>query len=232
MSVRQPRAEKALVVVTGMLREARLAEGPGVHCLTGYRDPAGLRAGLARIPGDIAALMSFGIAGALDPALRVGDVVVGVQVCDPEGRQFEADPRWTAALSRELSNARRSRIAGSDVIVADAAAKRQLRVATNAAIVDMESHCVARLAHERGLPFGVLRVVADTAQDAIPTSAQAGLNPDGSTAPLAVIRELAKRPWQLPALLVLARRTEIALASLAVCRRLLGSDLGFPGIGG
>jgi hypothetical protein len=69
----------------------------------------------------------------------------------------------------------------------------------------MESHAVARVAQRAGLPFAVVRAVSDRAMDTLPRAAQAGFRPDGRVDIAAVIAALARRPWELPALVRIGR---------------------------
>ena len=86
----------------------------------------------------------------------------------------------------------------------------------------MESHQVARAAVAAGVPFMALRVIVDAAGRDLPWSALAGLAPDGTARPLAVLARLLLRPWELPRLLALAGDSRSALAALGR----LAADLG------
>ncbi len=90
--------------------------------------------------------------------------------------------------------------------------------------MDMESHAVARVASKAGLPFLVLRAIADPAHRAVPISAVGGLGPDGHTRTLAVLGNLLLRPWELPDLLRLSRDMRKGLRTL---RRVADSGLSF-----
>lgn len=101
--------------------------------------------------------------------------------------------------------ASRGAIVGSDEPVLTADAKCDLRAATGAVAVDMESHIAAAWAARNGLPFGILRVISDEAGSAIPPAALAAMRPDGGIDALAALRSLARRPSQIPALIRTAR---------------------------
>ena len=101
------------------------------------------------------------------------------------------------------------------MIVGSVGAKAALREVSGAAIVDMETHAVAKAASDAGLPFVVVRAVSDTAAFALPRAAQAGFKPDGRPDVAAVMRALVARPWELPALLRTARDAENAFKSLS-----------------
>ena len=68
----------ALAVVTGLEAEARIARRAGLDALAAGGGPgAATRAADDLVRRGATALLSFGIAGGLDPALRTGTVVVG-----------------------------------------------------------------------------------------------------------------------------------------------------------
>lgn len=155
-------------------------------------------------------LVSFGIAGALDPTLDPGTLLIPEAVVDLEGRCVRTDPtaRMVFAAKGDLL------LLGSDRLVATPAAKSDLARRSGAAAVDMESHVVASAAAAAELPFVVVRAVADRAADRIPQAASRALRPDGTTDVVAVLAALAARPRDLPALVRLARNTRRALATL------------------
>ena len=201
-----------LVIIVGLVREAKIVGARGrVAIGTG-----GIEGALVGARG----LVSFGVCGALDPAFAVGDVVIADGVVAEDGHR-PADAAWAAILRAALPNARAGLVAGGDAVVGSVAAKAALRGASGAAIVDMESHAVARAAHDAGLPFAVVRAVSDTAAVALPRAAQAGFRPDGEPDVTAVIAALARRPWELPALIRTALDAEKAFRSLAVAARAL-----------
>jgi nucleoside phosphorylase len=168
------------------------------------------------------ALLSFGFAGGIDPALRPGDVIVGAGVVGADGRMHETDD----ALARYLCAALDSLgcgwsaglVAGVDRVLAAVAAKQALAARTGAAIVDMESRAVA----EAGLPFAILRVVLDPAEHALPASVLAALRSNGRLNPLALIGGLLRRPGEIGALQALARDNSAARASLRRAAQALG----------
>nr|WP_255575131.1 nucleoside phosphorylase [Caldovatus aquaticus] len=211
------------MVVVGLRREAALLpEGVAVVCTGG--DPR-RAARLLAARGGAGAVLSFGLAGALDPALGPGTLLAATEIRSACGAVHPADPAWSARLAA-VTGARRGPLAGAGAVAATPEAKRALRAATGALAVDLESEPAAAFAAARGVPFAALRAVADTAAEPIPPAALAGVAPDGRAAPLGVLCALARRPGDLADLLRLARRSRAALAALARAAALLGRDLG------
>jgi len=162
------------------------------------------------------ALLSFGIAGGLEPAVRPGTVVLAREVVLPDGTRLAADPAWAdrvVAAAGDLTP-HRAAIAGTDRILTSTDQKSEFRRRTGAAAADMESHGVARAAARRSLPFLVIRAVADPAERALPQSAIAGLDAGGTMRPLGTLAALTSDPRQIVALVGVARDTLTALAAL------------------
>lgn len=219
-----------VLAVTGLNREAGIVAGPGVITLASGGDIASLGRRIeAALTPDIDAIVSIGIAGALEPSLKVGDAVIAARISLPhQGKGvLLCHEAWSARLADALPQAHRGVIVGSSRMVVDAAGKAELYRQTDALCVDMESHIVAEVAAAHGLPFAALRFISDGADRALPKAAQAGMKPDGGMDILAVLRSLAADPRQLPALIRTGREAEAAFTALATARARLGPALGF-----
>ena len=220
-----------VLAVAGLKREAAIIARAGVSPIIsgGVVEALKTRLNDAVAAGHVVGIISVGLGGALSSEIAVGDWIVGEQVSDgPE--TWIADPVWVRRIVEGLGvKARLGTICGSDVMVADAAAKAALHEATGALAVDMESHVAARVAAAHGLPFAALRVMSDDANRTLPQAALAGMRPDGGMNLLGVLWALAKAPRQLPDLIRTGREAGIAFKGLA----LLGGDhlLCGPGIG-
>jgi adenosylhomocysteine nucleosidase len=220
-----------ILIATGLKREARILQGDGVVVVAGGGDRARLEQELDRAAGGASAVLSMGLCGALEAGLQPGDWVVATRIVSAASSDFATDPEWTATLAGTLPHARAGVMLGSDLIIADAAAKRAAFAATGALAVDMESHMAAAVAARRGLPFAAARVVSDAADRSLPKAAQAGMAPDGSMDIGAVLQALAADPRQLPALIRVGREAEVAFRALGRGRDLLGPGLGRPDLG-
>jgi hopanoid-associated phosphorylase len=203
-----------LGVVTGMASEARIFGADALTIAAGG-DAAATRAGIASLISRGAdRLVSFGIAGALDPSLRPGDLIIGSAVRTTDGVRVPVDQKWLAYLTTHLTTARVADVVGSNEIAATAAQKAMLRRDTGAAAVDQESHWVADAAHANHLPFIVVRAIADRAGDTLPRAVLVGLDHEGNPRTGAVIGALLRDPVQLPGLIRVALQTNWALKSL------------------
>jgi adenosylhomocysteine nucleosidase len=215
---------RGIVVVAGLAFEARLAAAAGTTVCHGRG--LRLRNSLASAVGeDCAGIISFGIAGGLDPRLRVGAPVVASAVVSDDDT-LPTDARWTSYLLGLFPDAHYAPILGMEEPIADPIAKAVAFKRTGAAVVDMESHLVAAAARRIGVPFAVVRVVADPAHRQVPRSALDGMRPDGSADALAVLRASARRPAEVPHLFAVARDVWRARRALVRARRLLGARFG------
>jgi hopanoid-associated phosphorylase len=220
---------RPVLIVTGLIQEARIAAGPGMTVICSSSDPQQLRALLTVFdPMTIRGVISFGVAGGLDPSLRSGDVVVATEV-------MAGDARWLAGLSLnddlisgiELGSRRvvRGGLAGVEEVVVARARKAALRSHTGAAAVDMESHIAAAYATEAGLPFAAVRVISDPADRSLPALAQRAIKPNGDIDLRSILRGVVRNPRTLSALVSMGIDFNRALRSLRGCRGfLLGSD--------
>jgi adenosylhomocysteine nucleosidase len=200
-----------ILVATGLHKEAGILRGPGVVVVAGGGDSARLERELEVAAKDATAILSCGLAGALAPELKAGDIILG-ELFPGEGRgpvgglaQLAPGLRRGTSLAERLAlqlpGVRAGTIIGSDTIIADTAEKQALHTQTGALAVDMESHIAARVAARHNLPFAIVRVISDSATEALPPAALVGMRPDGSMALGAVLASLARNPSQLPALI-------------------------------
>ena len=177
-----------------------------------------------------AGVISFGIAGGLDPALGPGAILVGTEVGHGED-VYQTDAAWRATLCARLGDATQARLAASDSPAIAAAAKAAVFRQSGALALDMESHIAAAYAVGRRLPFAAVRVVADTAVHAVPQAAIAGMRADGTTDAGKVLQRLLKRPGELIPLAGVAISTWKARRALVRARGLLGPGFGLLDLG-
>lgn len=227
-----------LFVVTGLEVEARIARAAFRHRTATTVGCAAMNAARARsltataIHEGAEVVVSFGLCGGLDPALRPGALLLPAWVNDTNGGRFATDDTLRARLSVALAETRPPLSAadmfGADAPVRSVGEKHDLAARYQAGAVDMESHGVLRAAHEAGIPALVLRAVADPADRSVPRAALAGADERGNLRPLAVAGALARRPWEVPAVVRLAgdaQRANAALAEAALClAELFGRD--------
>ena len=209
-----------VLCVSGLAAEAKIARRAGFAAVIGEPGEAVARANI---------LVSFGIAGGLLPELKPGSLVVSTEVVS-EGGCWRGGEGWRgriAEFARE-AGAVKGPVLGTRAVLATRADKGRARAQTGAIAVDLESAAVAAAANAAGIPFLVLRAVADSAGRELPPAALIALRADGTPDLARVLASVLCRPWQVPSLLGLARDARTALAALeapaeALCC-LLASD--------
>lgn len=142
------------------------------------------------------AIVFTGVAGATDPSLQPGDVVVSTDAVQHDvdvtplgyaptevpgdGSVWPADPRLVelaVAAAREAAQESlddrerprvvKGRVASGDQFIASTERVRWLREALGAACAEMEGAAVAQVCAKWGVPFVIVRSISDTAdQDA------------------------------------------------------------------
>lgn len=211
-----------LGIVTGLQAEAKIVAGLPCRAVSGGGQAEATRRKAEQlVAAGATGLISFGIAGALDPTLRCGDLVLSATVFDGDGAGYVGDPGW---LERALAchpQARAGHIYACDSIVSSAADKASIFQQKSAIAADMESHHMARAAARHGLPFLVIRTIADTAGEALPPAFSAGLDAEGRSRPWPIIAALLTGRLGLGEVLRVARSSGRALRSLKSCRPLV-----------
>jgi adenosylhomocysteine nucleosidase len=215
-----------VLVVTGMKREAACVSGDGVVAICSGASAIRLRAELERLQETrFSAIVSFGLAGGLDYALRSGDIVVADTVVSGAARH-ETHRGLSEALAEAVGakgcKAVSGAIVGVDAPAMDTKAKSFLRESAGARAVDMESHLAAEFARARDLPFAVLRAISDPAARALPPLAAKALTPEGDVDGKIVARELFRAPAQIGGLILAGLDSRAAFGSLSRCGPLLG----------
>jgi adenosylhomocysteine nucleosidase len=195
--------------------EARIARSLG-EVEAGGGLPAGAEAAAERLAArNVTGLISFGLAGGLDPALSPGDVVIPEAVLEG-ATLYPTD----AGLALGFGGANAKLMLAGQAVVAEAAEKGRLFASTGASAVDLESGAVARVARRHNLPFAVLRAICDPAERDLPPAALIALDAAGSIGLLRVLASVFRRPDQIPALIRLgqdAKRARGALIELSRC---------------
>jgi adenosylhomocysteine nucleosidase len=210
-----------VLAVTGLSKEAKIVGIVDVVAVAGGGDAKSLGEKLNALHGDIRGVISIGLAGALSPLLKVGDVVIADQVITGV-EEWDCHEGWRVRLMSRLAHAHQGRLFGSDMIIEKAETKAELHVATAALAVDMESQVAARFAYARKLPLAGLRVISDDATHVLPPAALVAMKPDGGIALGRVLGSLLRRPQQLPSLIRTARTSNKAFAELLRCLDLCG----------
>ena len=221
-----------VLAVVGLAREARIARRAKLIPVISGGDGELLS---RRLEEAIAkhkpkGIVSFGIAGALAPLLKIGDTIVATHVVHGDER-YPTDAQWLAALRAKLPRATPGILVGHDQIVSHIDGKRRLLALSGAHAVDMESHIAARLAARHNIPFAAIRTISDAANRGLPPAALVPLRPSGRIRLGGVLASVATEPSQIRDLMRTGREAGRALRALLRSRNVLGLFLGCPYLG-
>jgi adenosylhomocysteine nucleosidase len=193
----------------------RLADG-SLLAISGMGQEAAARAARALGAAGAAGLVSWGVAGGLDPRLHAGDLVLADRVLAPDGAAVFPSAAWRGALAARLAG--RATIHAGSVLTTpqalDSVAAKALAFRTTGALaVDMESLAVGRAASEMALPFLAVRVIVDAAGDLLPAAVMAASR-GGEVRLVRLLGELVLAPRDLAPMLRLAARYRAASRTL------------------
>jgi adenosylhomocysteine nucleosidase len=144
--------------------------------------------------GNAVALIMAGLAGGLDPALVVGDVVID-------------DPQKCVPPSIEY---RHGEILTVDRIVATPAEKGELFEKTGALAVEMEGSKVRQFAASLGIPYIAVRAISDTAEEVLEPDVVGFVDDFGRVKPINLAAGILRRPGLIPYLNRLGKNSRLA----------------------
>ena len=136
---------------------------------------------------DVTHLVNTGIAGALSPALDIGDLVVsrdamyhdvdatafgypfgkapGLDTIEFPADKAMVDYAFAAAEAVNPGHTKIGRVVSGDQFVADKAVKERIIANTQGICTEMEGTAIAQTAYRNGIPFVILRAISDKADD-------------------------------------------------------------------
>jgi adenosylhomocysteine nucleosidase len=113
-------------------------------------------------------VISAGFAGGLDPSMKRNDILIADRLLDASGAEMPVElPAGLAALAGQ-SGVRRGTLLTGDRIIRLPSEKQQLFGRSGAMAVDMETLAVAEVCRRRNVAFSSIRVINDTADEALP----------------------------------------------------------------
>jgi adenosylhomocysteine nucleosidase len=154
---------------------------------------------LPEVCRDAGGIILAGVAGGLEPGLRVGDVVI------------DGTERFGGAETA----GRRAKIACASQVVSTREQKRELFEQTGAAAVDMESDAVRKIALDVGIPLLIVRAISDSAEDEIPAALFKWIDEFGQPFAGKVAAGIVTNPALVPAMIRLGRNAKLATSAMA-----------------
>jgi len=169
---------------------------------------------------DFGIVILAGLAGALMPRLRTGDVRIAARVISEDGET------WSATWPRDESTARG--LAMCDILTARHILRRpderrSAHETTGAALVDTESAALAAWATRTNhKTWGVVRGVSDDVNTILPDGIDHWIGRHGRLRPWRVGYDLLRQPRSIPVMRRLGESSKLAMKGVvAVLERLL-----------
>lgn len=197
-----------------------LADGTLI-AVSGMGSAGAAAAARALIDAGATALVSWGLAGGLDPQLPSGTICLPKTVMSVTGGVIDMHHHWREAVGAAI--AARHRVVDGKLLttshaLVDSLAKAAAYRDTGAVAVDMESFAIAAVAAERQLPFIAVRVVVDAAGDSLPVAVVAA-SQAGQVSVMRLMRGLLNSPLEVTPVIQLAQRYRLAIQALTAIAR-------------
>lgn len=168
-------------------------------------------------------VIAGGTCGALDPSLRVGDLVLARAVLTHRGNSLPVSSGVVDVVGRAATSAGFSARVGTffcaDKVMTSPEVKAERWHASGAIAVDLESGPILEFARRLGLPAAVVRGVSDSADQPVAPELVDLVTPAGELRRGRALGLALRRPRVLSQALALRRGTTRALRTVA---RLLG----------
>ncbi len=196
-------------------------------CLCGMGENSARRAAEKLQDKGANSLISFGVAGAISPKLRAGDLVLPESIYNE--RPLPVSLSWRNRIHKHLPSHLRiigGKLATSKKILTSMTEKQKFAEITGACAVDLESGAVAEVAENSNIPFLAIRSISDPIEFSPPLALLDAVNPDGSTNITQIISLLLKQAITLSTLMRLAKEVRSARATLSDVVQHAGIELG------
>lgn len=176
----------------------------------------------------IQVMVSSGFAGSVNPAVGVGDLIIGKHVLHSTQEVFEGEIKIDSMLSCDtsivamavkLSNTDNFKSHCGDIlsvnkIIRQSSVKKHLGNQTSAIAVDMESFAIAERAHAMGIPFVVVRAISDGMDEDMKINENM-VTEGGNVNIPSTARHLLNKPHHIPYLNRLRKQTKFATNTLS-----------------
>lgn len=192
----------------------RLREGTAIW-VCGMGSAAARLAAVGLRDQGVSALMSFGVAGALDETLRPGDLVLPERIHTEYAHPVSIE--WRERILQHLP--KHVKVAGGTLatsyqVLTSEAEKREFSAKHGACAVDMESGAIAEIAANAGIPFVAVRAITDPIEFSPPPTLLGAVYPDGSVNALHLLTLILRRSVNVRTLLRLAPSMRAACTTL------------------
>ncbi len=163
------------------------------------------------------ALLSWGCAGALVNELKPGDLLIPKSIYSEDHGTLHPHKTWRKRLTDQLTGTlqwHEGILVESSRILTNIEEKQAMAKAFNAIAVDMESAAIGRVAEAADVPFMVIRSIADTANEGLPSCIAEAMNSRGNIRMQHLLSALIRQPGLWPQLFRLRQHFQAASRTL------------------
>lgn len=168
-------------------------------------------------------VVSIGFSGALQPHLKVGDLVIADSIVDANGKGIKLDTRMKSSPKDGLYV---GKFINLPQVVRTVAEKKALGEQTEGLAVDQESLAIGRVCAERQIRFMSVRVISDTMEKDLPPEALAVFGKSGFLRAGVMLNALWRRPSSWSELWNLREQSTLAAARLGLYLKNVVEKLG------
>jgi len=164
-------------------------------------------------------LLSWGCASALSERLEPGDLLLPEIVLAEEGQLFHTHEIWRKRLTEQVTDTLKwheDMLVESSKMIFGVEEKQGLANTSDAIAVDMESASIGRVASQASIPFMVIRAVADTVDEGLPSCIAKAMDHKGRLQIQRLLPTLFRQPVLWPQLIRLGRHFHAATRILKI----------------
>ena len=177
---------------------------------------------------NVQALVSWGVAGALDIALHAGDVILPEMITHAS-QTYVPNPDWRQRLHSRLQINNFNVSSGAITEVSDILVSPEEKVkchnATDAVAADMESATIAAVATSANIDYLAIRVISDDVTIRMPNAVLRYTNCYGQPVQPGFIFDVLRHPVQIKLLIRLARGFRAAINTMQSISNTIADDL-------
>ena len=162
-------------------------------------------------------LISWGVAGGLNPTHKCGDLIVSNRCVSEKGQEIFYRGNTAKDYIRRLETvvpATSGKVTTVFKAVTSAQRKKSLFQQTKADIVDMESHSIAKVAQANSIEFILVKAVIDEASDDVPNAFLECADEFGKPKLTKTFSVIWKQPGSISSLLKLGMKYRQSLKTL------------------
>ena len=177
--VSKSKTKLKIAVVAGLARELKFLEKfKDIRIFQGYSKKAliAARTALSEKPDVI---ISFGLAGSINPKVQNGKIIIPQNIIDKSGNKKKVSKKYSDFFNKRISGkVFKQNLITVDKIEFNLNSKKYLR--KNISFIDMESSYIQLEAIKKKIPFITMRVIFDDLNFSIPDFLKTCINADGN----------------------------------------------------